>query len=147
MAGTQMQAPSLTSSWLWTSHIPAPGLQRLDDISGYFGCKTKIKTKNPVIITPTPGHLSICSWEYVAQILGIHQDLRCRFSLHFSLFHASRSLSGHLCFSCCVCPSLLSLATHQFSQRMATSGSGYRLCWVRSWRCFPAQDGTSDRKK
>lgn len=38
--GTQMQVPSLTSWWLWTSHMPTPGLQRLDAISGYFGCKT-----------------------------------------------------------------------------------------------------------
>lgn len=38
--GTQTQVPSLTSWWLWTSHIPTPGLQRLDATSGYFGCKT-----------------------------------------------------------------------------------------------------------
>lgn len=93
MARTQMQAPSLTSIWLCTSHILAPGFQRLDDISGYFGCKTKIKPKKPVTITRIPGHLSICD---LGGILGIHQHLRCCFSLHFSLFHASWSLSGHL---------------------------------------------------
>lgn len=83
-----MQAPSLTHLRLCTSHILALGLQRLDDISGYFGCKTKIKPKKPGTITRISGHLSIC---HLRGNLGSHQHLRCCFSLHFSLFRASWS--------------------------------------------------------
>lgn len=113
MARTQMQASSLTSLWFWTSHIPAPGLQRLDDISGYFGRKTKIKTKNPVTITLSPGHLNICG---LGEILGSHQDLRCCFSPHFYLPCLMVSLRTSLLLLICLPHSLLTANSPIFSE-------------------------------
>lgn len=88
------------------------------------------------------------AWGNPEELSGSEILLFCPF---LCLFHATRSLSGHVCFSRHVFPTLLLLPICQFSQRMAAlsqvtihgSVSGHPG-QIRAWYCFPAW-GVSDR--
>lgn len=94
-------------------------------------------------MTPTPGHHGVLWPRGNPEELSGSETLL--FSPFLSLCHATSFLSGHVCFSWHVLPTLLSLPTRPFSQRMATlsqvtiygSVSGH-ASQIRAWYCFPA---------